>query len=140
MSVIYKSKENIQVMTAGLLYYLSCYRDILAESEAFGKVRKWEGECENLEEVFICWLMFRMWVANKVAYGVQYGEMVELREEMPEVSPVFVEPSELASDLSNLNYNIYTNGGQCWIDHEWHTTFKQITDRIKVSAETVLTE
>lgn len=138
MSVICKSKENIQAMTSGLLFHLDSYREVLAESSAFRKVSKWEGECENLEEVFVYWLMFRMWVANKVAYAVQYGETVELREEIPDVSPVFVEPSELASDLRNLNYNIYTNGGQCWMDHEWHAAFKEITDRINTSSVTAI--
>ena len=138
MSVICKSKENIQYLTGGLLYYFNCYSDLLEESEAFQKVRKWEYKCENIDEVFICWLMFRMWVANKVAYAVQYGDSVDLHEEIPYVSPVFIDPSELAADLNSLNYNIYTNGGQCWIDHEWHSVFKQIVERIKTSAGSVL--
>lgn len=135
MSVSYKSKESIQGMTGGLLYFLDSYRDVLAESKAFQSIKKYEGEREGLEELFICWLMFRMWVANKVAYAVQYGETVDLREEIPDVIPAHIEPSELVSDLRNFNYNIYTNGGQCWMDHEWHSAFKEITDRIKAVSE-----
>ncbi|MFH0977640.1 MAG: hypothetical protein V1874_17815 [Spirochaetota bacterium] len=135
MSVSYKSKENIQGMTGGLLYFLDSYCDVLTESKAFKGVKKWEGEREGLEVLFICWLMFRMWVANKVAYAVQYSESVDLHEEIPDIDPVFIEPSELAADLRNLNYNIYTNGGQCWMDHEWHSAFKEIADRIKAISE-----
>lgn len=137
MSVSYKSKESIQVMTGGLLYFLETYSDLLAESKAFQNVKKYQGERDDLKALFICWLMFRMWVANKVAYAVQYGESVDLHEEIPDIDPVFVDPSELADDLRNLNYNIYTNGGQCWIDHEWHSAFQEITDRIKAIPEKV---
>ena len=137
MSVICKSGENIQAMTGGLLYHLDSYRDVLTESDIFCRIRAEVGEGENFEVVFIYWLMFRMWIANKVAYAVQYGENVDLCEDIPDVDPVFVDPSELTDELRSLNYNIYTNGGQYWMDHKWHQIFEQITSQIKANAEAV---
>jgi len=133
MSVILKTKEEIQVMAGGLLYHLDLYRDILAESKTYQKIkcRAGEGCGENFEELFICWLMFRMWVANKVAYSVQYGDSVDIGEGLPELMSSLVDLNELSADLRNLNYNIYTNGGQYWLDHEWHDLFMLISDRIK---------
>jgi len=75
--------------------------------------------------------MFRMWVANKVAYSVQYGESVDVGEGLSELTPCHVDLNELSAELRNLNYNIYTNGGQYWLDHEWHDLFILISDRIK---------
>lgn len=139
MSVILKTKEEIQAMAGGLLYHLDLYRDILAESKTYQKIKSRAGEgCgENFEELFICWLMFRMWVANKVAYSVQYGDSVDTGEGLPELTPCHYNLNELSADLRNLNYNIYTNGGQYWLDHEWHDLFIQISDRIKEESKIV---
>jgi len=139
MSVILKTKEEIQVMAGGLLHHLDLYRDVLVESKTYQKIKNRAGEgCgENFEELFICWLMFRMWVANKVAYSVQYGDSVDIGEGLPELTPCHVELSELSADLRNLNYNIYTNGGQYWLDHEWHDFFIKISDHIKEKSEIV---
>lgn len=133
MSVILKTKEEIQGMAGGLLCHLDLYRDILTESKTYQKIKSRAGEgCgENFVELFICWLMFRMWVANKVAYSVQYGDSVDIGESLPELTPCHVDLNELSTDLRNLNYNIYTNGGQYWLDHEWHGLFMLISDRIK---------
>jgi hypothetical protein len=135
MSVILKTREDIRAMTGGLLFHLDRYRDVLAESEAFCHVRDRVGEGENFEELFICWLMFRMWVANKVAWVIQYGGHVDLREDLPDVPPRRVDLRELAAELRNLDYNIYTNGGQHWLDHEWHQLFKQIAARVNIESE-----
>ena len=41
----------------------------------------------------------------------------------------------LAAELRNLDYNIYTNGGQYWLDQEWHRTFERIMWRIRELSE-----
>ncbi|HPC43154.1 MAG TPA: hypothetical protein PLD91_19725 [Spirochaetota bacterium] len=139
MSVILKTREEIQAMAGGLLHHMNLYHDVLVESKTYQKIKSRAGEgCgENFEELFICWLMFRMWVANKVAYSVQYGDSVDIGEGLPELTPCLVDLSELSADLRNLNYNIYTNGGQYWLDHEWHDLFIKISDRIKEESEIV---
>jgi hypothetical protein len=137
MSVILKSREEIQTMAGGLLYHLDRYRDILAESKVFQKIKNRAGgrEGENLEGLFICWLIFHMWVANRVAYSVQYGARISVAEDLPGVAPCRADLRDLAADLRNLDYNIYTNGGQYWMDHEWHSLFAIITERIKEESE-----
>jgi hypothetical protein len=138
MSVIYKTKEEMQVMTGGLLFHLEKFREDLITAETFQKIKLKVGECnipENFEETFIFWLMHRMWIANKVAYTVQYGDSVELKEDLPEVTPLNVELGFLSSELSSLNYNIYTNAGQYWLDQEWHGLFKVILKCIKEKSE-----
>ena len=139
MSVIMKSKEEIRMMAGGLLYHLGCFRDVLTESNTFcGMKSRVGGQCEGeggFEEQFICWLMYRMWVANKVAWVIQYGGHVDLREDLPDVYPLRVDPRELAAELRNLDYNIFTNGGQYWLDHEWHQLFRQIAERVRIESE-----
>lgn len=141
MSVIMKSQEEIRMIAGGLLYNLDRFRDVLTESNTFCGIKSRvgdysEGEGAGFEEQFICWLMYRMWVANKVAYAIQYGDNVDLCEDLPEVSPCNVDLAFLSSELRNLNYNIYTNGGQYWLDHEWQQIFELISARIKEDAET----
>lgn len=140
MSVILKSKEEIKAITGGLLYHLDLLRDVLTESDTYQGAKGRVGEyCEvegaGFEEHFICWLMFRMWVANKVAFSIQYGDNVNLCEDLPEVAPCPVDLAFLAAELRNLDYNIYTNGGQYWLDHEWHRLFELIAKRIKEESE-----
>jgi hypothetical protein len=142
MSVILKSKDEIRVITGGLLYYMDCFRDVLTESNTFRDIKNRvgdyseEGEFE-FEEQFICWLMYRMWVANKIAYVIQYGENIIFREDLNDVEPCMVDLSFLSSELRELNYNIYTNCGRYWLDHEWHHIFELIAERIKEEAELV---
>ena len=59
MSVILKTKEEIQAMAGGLLYHLDLYRDILAESKTYQKIKSRAGEgCgENFEELFISFVL-----------------------------------------------------------------------------------
>ncbi|HNR90556.1 MAG TPA: hypothetical protein PKM65_19625 [Spirochaetota bacterium] len=140
MSVILKSHEEIRALAGGLIHHRDRIRDILEVSNAYRRVKNGVGSCieedgGSLEEVFICWLMFRMWVANKVAFSIQYGIEVNLPEVLTEVTPWNADLQGLAADLRNLNYNIFTNGGQCWMDHEWHSLFCEITDRITADAE-----
>lgn len=143
MSVSLKSKEEMCIITGGLLYHLDLFRDALTESDTYqsakGRVGEYsEGKGAGFEELFICWLMFRMWVANKVAYSIQYDDNVNLREDLPEVAPCPVDLTFLAAELRNLDYNIYTNGGQYWLDREWHDLFIIIMDCIKEASEFAL--
>lgn len=140
MSIIMKSQKEIQIMTGGLLYHIDRFRDVLASSFVYNDAKSSAGESENFDGQFICWLMFRMWVANKVAWIIQYGGQVNLREDLPNVTPYRIDLSELAAELRNLNYNIYTNGGQHWLDHDWHQLFKQIYERVKTESETAYRE
>ena len=136
MSVMLKSQEEIKTIAGGLIYHRDKIQDILDESTVFqamknraGDRSEKEGTC--FEDLFLCWLMFRMWVANKVAYAVQYGDNVTIGEDLPEIEPCAVDLEYLSAELRSLNYNIYTNGGQYWLDREWHDLFMLISDRIK---------
>lgn len=140
MSVSLKNSEEIRVITGGLLYHKQHFRDIIEGSEIYVEMKKRVGEFykidEYLENDFICWLMYRMWVANKVAFAVQYPEeKVFVSRELPEVVPVDVDLEYLSGELRSLNHNIYTNGGQYWLDHAWHCLFESITARIKEKSQ-----
>lgn len=136
MSVILKSSSEIAAVTGALLHHYNLYRDLVAGSPVYVELCEQNaGETEELPNLFICWLMFRVWVANKVAYAVQYGDPVNLREDLPNIVPEDLDIAELASELSNINYNIYTNGGQLWLDHRWHALYLGIMGRIKELAE-----
>jgi len=140
MSVILKSQEEMRELAGGLIFHRNRFRDILEESNLYQGVRDSvggivEGKGECFDEHFLCWLILRMWVANKVAYSIQYGRSVVLYDDLTDVFPLDVDLSRLASELRNLNYNIYTNGGQFWMDHEWHQLFRVIAQRIGSDAE-----
>jgi len=142
MSVILKSKDEIKTIAGGLMYHRDKFQDILDESAVFQVLKNRAGGCSEknearFEDLFLCWLMFRMWVANKVAYSVQYGDNVTIGEDIPEVEPCAVDLEYLSAELRSLNYNIYTNGGQYWLDREWHDLFIQISNRIKEESEIV---
>lgn len=142
MSVILKSQEDIKTIAGGLIYHREKFQDILDESSVFRVLKNRAGACSEkndarFEDLFLCWLMFRMWVANKVAYSVQYGEEVPVGEDLPDVEPCSADLRDLSADMRSLNYNIYTNGGQYWLDHEWHDLFIKISDRIKEESEIV---
>ena len=124
------------------MYHRDKFQDILDESAVFQVLKNRAGGCSEknearFEDLFLCWLMFRMWVANKVAYSVQYGDNVTIGEDIPEVEPCAVDLEYLSAELRSLNYNIYTNGGQYWLDREWHDLFIQISNRIKEESEIV---
>ena len=133
MSVILKSREEIRSMTGGLLYHLDLYRDIIEGSKAYRYIesRAGGGEGADLGSLFVCFLMYRVWVANKVAWAVQHGERVNLSEDLPPVGPRDADLEGLAAGLHDLEYNIYTNGGQYWLDRECHRTFERIMWRIR---------
>ncbi len=136
MSVILKSQEEIKTIAGGLIYHRDKFQDILDESAVFQAMKNRAGDRSEkdgacFEDLFLCWLLFRMWVANKVAYAVQYGDNVTIGEDLPEIEPCVVDLEYLSAELRSLNYNIYTNGGQYWLDHEWHDLFMLISDRIK---------
>jgi hypothetical protein len=136
MSVILKSSSEIAAVTGALLHHYNLFRDLVLGSPVYMDLcERNGGETEEIQNLFICWLMFRVWVANKVAYAVQYGDPVNLREDLPDIVPAYLALAELASELSSINYNIYTNGGQLWLDHQWHALFMEILDRLKVLAE-----
>ncbi len=137
MSVLLKSQYEIRSMAGGLIHYLDLYRDILAESTTYAgfRGRAGGGEGGKREALFICWLLYRVWVANKVAYAVHCGCPVNLREDLPDVIPYRADLRELAADLRSLHYNIYTNGGQYWLDDEWHRLFLSIAERIRSVSE-----
>lgn len=137
MSVILKSREEIRSMTGGLLYHLDLYRDIIDGSSAYRYIesRAGGGEGADLGSLFVCFLMYRVWVANKVAWAVQYGERVNLSEDLPPVAPRDADLEWLAAELHELEYNIYTNGGQYWLDRECHRTFERIMCRIREVSE-----
>jgi len=136
MSVILKSSGEIAAVTGALLHHYNLYRDLVIASPVYVDLsERSAGETEEFANLFICWLMFRVWVANKVAYAVQYGDPVNLREDLPDIEPAYFDLAELASELSSINYNIYTNGGQLWLDNRWHALFLEIKDRLKLLAE-----
>jgi len=140
MSVIVKSQEEMRQVAGGLIFHRDRFRDILEESNLYQGIRDRVGgivvgKGESFEDNFLCWLVFRMWVANKVAYAIQYGREVPLCEDLTDVVPRDMDLGRLASDLRNLDYNIYTNGGQFWMDHEWHQLFRVIAQRIGSDAE-----
>ena len=142
MSVILKSQEEIKTIAGGLIYHRDKFQDILDESAVFQVLKNREGGCSekngaSFEDLFLSWLLFRVWVANKVAYAVQYGDNVTIGEDLPEIEPCAVDLDYLSAELRSLNYNIYTNGGQYWLDHEWHDLFMQISDRIKEESEII---
>jgi len=142
MSVILKSQDEIKIIAGGLVYHRDKIKDILDESAVFHVLKNRAEGCSEkngavFEDLFLCWLLFRMWVANKVAYSVQYGDNVIIGEDLPEVEPCSVDLEYLSAELRSLNYNIYTNGGQYWLDCEWHDLFMKISDRIKDESEIV---
>lgn len=142
MSVILKSQEEIKTIAGGLVYHREKIQDILDESVVFRVLKNRAGDRSEkngarFEDLFLCWLMFRMWVANKVAYAVQYGDNVAIGEDLPEIEPCAVDLEYLSAKLRNLNYNIYINDGQYWLDHEWHDLFMRISNRIKEESEII---
>lgn len=142
MSVILKSQEEIKTIAGGLIYHRDKIQDILNHAAVFQVLKNRAGDCSEknearFEDLFLSWLLFRVWVANKVAYAVQYGDNVTIGEDLPEIEPCAVDLEYLSSELRSLNYNIYTNGGQYWLDHEWHDLFIKISDRIKEESEIV---
>jgi len=139
MSVICKTKEEMCIVQGGLLYHLDLYREVISSSELYGNILDiaggyYRGYEEKLVEMFIGWLMFRLWVANKVAYSVQYHDSdVVLHEEIAQTEPLEIDLSFLSSELTSIVYNIYTNAGQCWFDSQWLSVLKSIQQCIKNS-------
>lgn len=87
------------------------------------------------DQVKQCWffMVHYAWIANRVAYMVQYQEGWEggFEEFSPdEINPLPCTLEILHEELRHLRYNIYTNGGTSFMPAIWQELMEDILNAI----------
>jgi len=88
---------------------------------------------ESMEKYFIGAMMWYSYVANKVAFALQYKKQVdffdEQEDEKPNVQPLPNNDFKLIrEELGSIHYNIYTNGGNVFLGPDWLNPLKAIIE------------
>ena len=138
MSVMAKSQDFFKKIENTLIsLYNRADWNPIDNSSVFKRYKEMQGNYdpptkEELRKQIIQRLMWYMYVSNCIAYSLNYQE-----------EPGFFAPEEstttqrithnvtLLKEMEHLQYNIYTNDGNCFVEPDFYKLYQDIINDIK---------
>lgn len=142
MSVILFNEDEVDRLTSGLLDCETVLSGLDFSPEyAIWEKRELQFEPKkpilDIKKEFIRRIMWYVYVANKTAYSLQYQENPDyFNGRNGEPQPLSIKITELWTAIHSLNYNLYTNDGNKFIEEKWYKPFELIIKRLDDSGQT----
>ena len=136
MSVINFSYQEIDDLTEGVKSYYNRgdSKSYFKNTKAYMKYSYGEKDFDKLIDELIERCFWYLFISNQICYSLQYREPIDIfNQPEPVKSYKSFTTEELLKRLNSLNYNIYTNDGNKFIEPDFYELFEIIRDSLKDS-------
>lgn len=126
----FEKVESLLIGNPYVLQFLNTLPEYNDFKDYYSKIDK---KIVSMEKYYIGALMWYSYVANKVAYSLQYKEPADFFNEQQnqetETEPIPNNDFKLIrEELGSIHYNIYTNGGNVFLGPDWLNPLKAIIE------------
>ena len=146
MSVMLFEREKIQKLSAMVDFHAETLEQGITHTEAFKHLLSerivFSDNTQTAAQIYdaakkeaVGRTIWYNYIANVTAYNVQYRENAPILYDLEDVPPQYCTKSDLASELSHLSYNTFTNDGNYFVADRYKDALDTMIEILKQSRD-----